>query len=381
MEGQKRCAQLVLHLTDWVSDKHITESTQMLGTTVGGATLMTEQNTLNAFIDTGDPTGVDVLDRSDLEKYGECPLQAVLKAKYPPLTSFAAESGQAVHDAYGATVAEFVASHGALSGRGLTDVLMGYLRASRPDVQPDALTGGAVAANSFCYELARIGHFNILCFDGGEGDKCSQLSWEIEGLGLRVTSELDLLVKTAVPTLLEETDYKTGWKHNNATGVKKSLQFQLHAALVFEKYPEAETLAVTVLDTRRNHRTQPAIFERRFLSDYQARIRSAAGEWWRWHDKPIEDVPAWPLQEKCAICDVVRRCTVDNVAAELFNPEDASARVDAMIVAERRKKLMVEYVDHNGPIKSSDGLTEFGRNKPGSGNKKPAALYQPKPET
>lgn len=336
---------------------------------------MTEpQKTIASFVDLDDDSGIDVLDRSDLEIFGLCPLQAVLRAKYPPLTSFAAESGQQVHNAYGETVGEFIASGGAMSGRDLTDCLMGKLRSSRPDVQVDALTGGAPMARTFCYELTRIGHFNILCHDGGEGDSCSQLSWEIEGLGLRATSELDLLVKTPIPTLLEEHDYKTGWKHNSATDVKKSFQFALHAALVFHNYPDVETLAVTVWDTRRNRRTQPAIFERRFESDYRLRIRTAAGEWWRWHDKPIEDVPAWPLAEKCDICDVIGRCTVPNVADDC----EPSRWVDAMIVVDSLKKKMTKHVDAHGPIRSSDGAVEFGRKA--SGNKPQAKLYS-KPET
>ncbi len=355
---------------------------------------MTEQKTIASFVDLDDDSGVDVLDRSDLEKFGLCPLQAVLCAAHPPLTSFAAESGQQVHDAYGETVGEFIASGGAMSARDLTDCLMGKLRSSRPDVQVDALTGGAPMAKTFCYELTRIGHMNIISHDGGEDDKCSQYSWEIEGLGLRVTSELDLLIKTGVREwrkddghsdgrevvpYLRLIDFKTGRKKNTATEVLASFQFQMHAALVFHNFHDVDTLAVEIWDTRSHRQTQPAIFERRFLSDYECRIRSAAGEWYRFHDKPIEDVPGWPLQEKCSICDVVKRCTIDNVRAEQierFSIETAAEWVDAMIVADERKTLLVKHVDKHGAVLSTDGKTEFGRDKPGADRKKPAALYQ-----
>lgn len=334
-------------------------------------------DTLKAFFPDEDESTSQVVDRSSLEAWAVCPRQAKLMENINPCPSLPAESGQGVHDAYGEAISAYIDTGGTMGPRDLHDEIMMNLRGSRPDIQPDVLDGGGRMAYELSQQIIRIGLSNILRWDGGRGDESGQLSWEVPTLGVRLTSEVDLLYKTGDETCLCEIDYKSGWKPWTATQVAASFQFQCHAVLVLENYPEIEALAINVWMPRKRKTTGFVNFPRAFLHGYKTRVQAAAGEMVRWQEADAEDTPAWPLQDKCRICEAISKCTVDNLpASDEDIDRDPSRYVDALIVSEERKTVMKGYVSINGPIRSSDGLTEFGRDKPPSGIAKPFALYE-----
>jgi hypothetical protein len=97
---------------------------------------------------------------------------------------------------------------------------------------------------------------NILAFDGGEDiDRSGQLAIDFPDLRTRYTSELDLLYQGDSPEVGEEVDYKTGWKDWTTEDIRDSFQFQSHAVLALEKYPQWQALRVRVFDARHRRLT------------------------------------------------------------------------------------------------------------------------------
>jgi hypothetical protein len=152
-------------------------------------------------------------------------------------------------------------------------------------------------------------HFkNILRWDGGTGENSGQLSWDIPDLGLRCTSELDLLYAGPSPDVIHETDFKSGFMKWNCDKVFTEFQFNFHAWLLFHNYPDIKAVSLDVWATRFNQRTYPVLFKREQLYNLDYLVRSAAVEYVKNRDKAPELCEAWPTVEKCEYCPAAALC-------------------------------------------------------------------------
>ena len=340
-----------------------------------------KQKSLLSYIDEEPAANVLVCDRSLAERYATCPLQARAIADGRINSASAiAESGEQVHRAFSQATTDFIESHGMESPRDVREFAESVLRHSRPDVQPDALQGAKRSLYEWANWLHKIHPDNILHYDGGEGDRCGQLSWDYK-FGrdtVRVTSELDFVHAGPSPKCLHEVDYKSGHKIWTAADVQASFQFTLHAVLLLRKYEEIDGVEVTIWNTRINRRTFPTTFYRKKLGEYEARVQSACSAFYQ--HRSSQNPPTWPTLEKCSICPAAGICHVadEDIVDVAENP---AAFVDKLIAVDARlsrmKKLAAAYVDQHGEIEATGGVM-FGRNKPRTERKPTAAIYTKK---
>lgn len=373
-----------------------------------------------------------VVDRSTLENYATCPSRGVLLESGRVLNSSKlADAGSAVHDAFSAVVQLYLDFRGELSGADLRNEVRVHLQDSRPDIQPDAIRGGNAAVYAWVDFLKQLKPHAVLRFDGGEGQRTGQLAYDLPLFGLRITSELDLLVATASAQVVEEIDYKSGYRPWTEADVFDSFQFQLHALLIFHNYPAVECVRIRVWSTRFNRLTYAAEFYRdKHLEQITARVESAAGEYAAYTG--LQQAPTWPSLEKCPKCPAAALCpaaahvrefaadapsyidelkvleanatywtklaetaidgpdlfivrlgvAIEKVTAKLGKVlGDKAAGVQAMAALESRlsamRALAAQYADERGDIVTSDG-TAFGRSKPPSTRKPMAQLYSVK---
>ena len=329
-----------------------------------------------------------VLDRSILQMYAECPAQARLSETHPWSMPAIAESGVEIHRAISRIITIYIESQGVLSPNDLRNEIETELWESRTDLQPEVINGFKYSIYKFAEYLTGLHFQNILRYDGGEGELSGQLSWEsgqlswdFETLKARVTSELDLLHATESPSLLAEIDWKTGRKKFTEQTVRESFQFQLHAFLVLMNYPDAEAVRISVWNTRFNLVSWAVEFRRSDLGPICTRIQMAIQNWWENRLKPIEDVPAWPVREKCRICDYALHCPAADAEIKEVH-YDPKEWVKRMIVVKKRLKEMEDlaksYVEVNGDIRTDDGDI-YGFEKPKT-TKRVASFYRTKKE-
>lgn len=324
-----------------------------------------------------------VLDRSTLELWQNCPFQAwCIETGKVKITNTLMAAGNEIHAGISRCIQEWIDTDGMLEEFGgrvkgaIVDYLEGELRASRPDVQPQVLAGARASLWSFAEFLSQIRPVNILAFDGGEGDLSSQFAVDLPGLNVRATSELDLLTATESIDVLRITDWKTGWKHNTAAIVRESFQFQMHADLVFERYPGIQAVEVVAWDTRSNRRTYRVLFDRKHKGDFHTRILMAVEARMRYYDNP----PAWPTVEKCSTCPAACLCPEADKTTK-NHTTDPPAVLEQLIATEARAKALKAFltktVDTTGqPVLC--GTHAFGRVR--KTKKEPnAQIYKLKP--
>lgn len=325
-----------------------------------------------------------IVDRSTLEHYAKCPAMARLIESGAVLTaSNATESGTEAHTAISKTIAEWIASRGESVPY---DDLGNLARGSRADVQPDVLSALMPSAWHIAQYIRRLHPDNILRFDGGaeldsppdseHGNRSGQLSFDIGGLPVRVTSEVDLLHSTEAPAVLQVIDWKTGRKPWTETMVAESFQFQLHALLVLENYPKIEAVDVSIWATRLKHKTHSVRFTRSRLADYKSRIATAAGEWYQWRES--ENPPCWPTVEKCEICSGATLCPLPVCSDTLTAKEMVDALVAVEATADAMKKTLAATVDKRGEDIVTSSGNRFGRAYPAAKKKRVAKLYEEK---
>lgn len=295
-----------------------------------------------------DPT-LTVLDRSTLESYCNCPYQAwAIETGRIKIANKLMVAGDELHAAISRCIQWYIDCDGMpeeFQGRikgAITEYLEGELRSSRPDVQPQVIAGMRASLWSFGDFLSGIRPVNILHFDGGEGDLSGQLAVDLGGLGVRATSELDLIVASESVDVIRWYDWKSGWKFHTAAEVNDAFQFGMHADLLFERYPGIKACECIVWDTRRNRQTYKVVFDRRRQPELRARVRMAAEAKMRWGDNP----PCFPTLEKCQHCDVAIICPeADSCAKDATS--DPTAVLGQYIATEQRKKLLHKWLSEH----------------------------------
>lgn len=316
------------------------------------------------------------VDRSTLETAAECPRQArFIEAGDVLNTRFCMASGSAVHDAISETITEYVESRGGLNPSEVADYLKQRLAAARPDVQPDAIR----AADRIAWPLGRylneLHYENIRCWDGGRGEHSSQLAYDLEEFGLRVTSELDLLHDSESPEIITEVDFKSGFEKWDHVKLIDSFQFQLHAVLVLKRFPDIKALQVKIWNTRIGNMTYPVLFKRESLYNYEYRIRNAAAAYFKTRGKEPNQCEAWPMVEKCEACPAAYLCDESKIPDE--SPEDV---VDLMALMEAKvlslRKIAIKAVKERGQDVTTMLGNYFGLNKPKANRQPTYSVYQ-----
>lgn len=329
---------------------------------------------------------IETVDRSTLEHYATCPAQARYIADGRcKVVGAAAVIGAEGHDAISKTITEYIETRGFLEMPmsrldSFRETLLRHLRESRPDVQPQVLASLQSSAWGLSRYVSELHYENIVRFDGGTGDLSGQLAFDVEDLGLRITSEVDLLHATPAPELLTELDWKSGWKNWTERDVRDSFQFQMHAFLVLSTYETVEALRVSIWNTRAGRKTYAVEFRRDDLKAIETRIRSAAAKYLEWRDKPAVLAETWPTLEKCRICSAAAVCpAADHETTEIAT--DPAAFVDQLVVVgakyDAMKRTASAYVDRHGDIISTSGAA-FGTQKPKSARKPTKDLYEVK---
>ena len=340
-----------------------------------GLTAEEKASTIKSFVDEiEDGPALTVLDRTTLEHWAGCPFMAkAITEGRCNTNSLATASGNEVHDALSRVTQAWIASEGQMSPHDLQEELGNEIRQARPDVQPDAIKGVIFAAYHWAKFLHTIHPTNILGFDGGEDyGQSGQLALDMPRAGVRVTAEIDLFYSTSSPEVIEGIDYKSGHALHDYESVRDSFQFQLHAALIFEKYPDVNAYGMRVHNTRTNNRSHRIEFQRKYLGDYLGRINSAVGSWYT-----NQHGPTWPAYEKCSLCPAAAICPSSGEELRL-TAEDPVAVLKNLIAVEAKAaaiaKALTAYTDANGDL-VIDGVGCFGRNAPKASRKADAKVY------
>lgn len=307
------------------------------------------------------------VDRTTLETFAACPMQARLKRESADVVGVAAAIGEEGHKAISRTITRALDDWDMMSRSDFASMLRGELAASRPDVQPQVIDAFAPVVWSLSEYLAGLTAAHILRYDGGAGDLSGQLSWDVAGN--RLTAELDLLVATQSKELLRDHDYKSGRKVHDHDGILASFQLGcVHPYLVFQNYPECQILEVAVWSTRTGHRLPYVQFQRHRLPQYEARIRETIEVFARYEHAPLAEVPCWASTEKCRICDVAARCP----AVDRPLPADDGDLLRKLIAVDAHRKavdaeLQARVAKNGGEsITTPDGDSygKFGAAKP-----------------
>ncbi len=320
------------------------------------------------------------VDRSTLERYANCPAQArLVESGIGQTAGTIAAVGNEVHLALSEAVSLYVDSGGSIERSVLMDELSTNLRQSRPDVQPQVLKAFRGSVWSWCDWLWRISPANILRFDGGRGTRSGQLSRDIETAGrvVRITSELDFLHATDSLELLQEVDWKSGWKPWTVEAIADSFQMQMHACLVLHNYPDIECLRTRIWSRRLNGLTWAVEFPRRRYQEWETRVLSAAADFVRWHETEGIKCEARPAAEKCRICPAAIGCPVVDIQIKSVKDEP-SLWLDRLAAIEASGDAIREYlgslVDASGKDIVGHGIA-FGNEKPKSTRKTAKQVY------
>lgn len=325
---------------------------------------------------------IPVLDRSTLERWATCPRQAWAREVEPSLPTMEQGVGTEGHAALSDAVAAYLDEMGQMRPAELCQWLKTRLKECRTDLQPQVLDA---FAPSFAWEWAHfiVGRspLDIMRFDGGPGEQSGQVSRDVT-IGndvVRLTSEVDLLLGTASPEVLQEVDYKTGWTPYTWQTVKDSFQFRMHAWILFDLYEPLQRLEVAVWDTRKNQRTNWVRFTRSEMYGVDEQIKMAVGHWWQ-HRKAeaIGQVPAWPLEGKCQRCPAAVLCSDATFTSE--DPADMCDRLVSLEAAcdQLREKLGAVVDATGGDVVTKHG-NAYGTDKPKANRKPTKASYTKQP--
>lgn len=315
-----------------------------------------------------------ILDRSTLERWANCPMQALLVEQAGDGQSWEAASGSEAHQAISDTIRDYCDSNCAMDAGEIATSIQTYAMQSRPDVQPDVIK----ALRPFAYAFGKFiaGNINprsIIAYDGGRGDKLAQYAMDLEYPVVRITSELDFLYAGPAPQKVHLIDWKTGHKNWTEQIVKDSFQFGMHSRLIFDRLPTVDCVEVSIWNTRVNRMTYAVPFYRSEIGQIDQRIVRAAMEWQKARSGKAE---AWPIPEKCASCRVSLACAK---RAPLPMEGDPVQMTDWLRIQEKAIDDVTDKLKNIVAARGTDIVTPhgncFGFDKPKAARKPTAALY------
>lgn len=348
---------------------------------------------LGSFVDIDPTPAMQVLDRTTIQLAGTCPFLCAASLAGKLNIGQIAHVGEEVHQAFGRATRAYIDCDGDIYAGQLKDRLLDELAACRPDLQPEVTAAAQAAAWAWAIYLKHdamgdepLNPANIMAFDGGEDiGKGGQLACDFEDLRVTVTSEVDFLHGGKSPRLLDEIDYKSGWKRHTERSVATDFQFRLHALLGFANFPDCEGYQVSVWNSRFNRPTFPVLFDRKKdLPRITAQVRMAIQHYMTSVlpfdiDDPQNLPPTWPTAEKCQGCDAAFLCPAAGAPIADVAKDPVAALRQLVVIDERRDKLakaLAAHVKTHGDV--ADGPVRFGFDKPKS-ERKIASVYELKP--
>jgi len=320
---------------------------------VKAATPEEKRDAIDSFADYLEPT-LEVVGRSELERWAECPMQASLieSGKEGPLPGFV-DAGELCHQALGTAIQTWIDFNASIGPQGIREALEQSLRGTRPDLQPQVIAAARASIWNFSHFLAGINPVNILKFDGGHERQSGQLAMDIPTAGVRYAGEVDFLWSGPVRGVLQLEDWKSGWRFFRGYDVYQSFQFQSYACLILDNYEKIDAVEVRVWNTRHGTKTYPVLFERRHLDQYMSRIYSALQV--RYENR--ENPKPTPTEEKCSRCRVALHCPASGEIGDAM--KDPKAHLRRLIVLQaaikQELKLLKAVEKQSGPIELETG--------------------------
>lgn len=330
-----------------------------------------------------------LLDRTELERSANCPLQGRLRADMPIHDdNEMSVAGTEVHRVV--SIAAGFRQRQGMSPSDLRETLHEEAAKARPDVQPQVVFIVRQAAwkivQLLCYnpDGSERHPDDLLIYDGGRDKNSGQLAADIrpatkDSGAWRVTGEMDLLLATASAAEVDLADYKSGWRPWTATAVRNSFQLgTCYPWLIFENFPDVQRIIVRVHMLADKSETSPVVFRRDDAPAMRMRIDSAASLLMQHRRTDVASVPAWPMPDKCILCPVARWC-VQNASQDIdlaLDPESylqQYAKLDSR--ASQMKAKLSLYVRERGADLVAGGLA-FGVNKPKTSRAPACDLYE-----
>ena len=317
------------------------------------------------------------VDRSAIEAYSECPMMGYAIEVLKLVTDTTdTEAGSDGHKCLAKGIWEFTQG-----GERPYD----FWKEEAAKLPPYAKAGIVPALWEISQWLKQRNPADVIRFSGGEGDKSGQLGWDY--CGVRVTSEVDVLVATPSDTALEEIDFKTGRVEYSVTDIWESFQFQLHAWLVMKVYAECEALLVRAWNTRLNRLSPAVTFYRQDTVAFEGQlIRALQARDGAIRAKKREEIETRPGTERCGRCPAaLKECPrlavskgmgpVEAQAALVADPagflQDTIALEAALEARHDAMKLAVTALGHDI---QANGMA-YGCNKPKT-ERRTFALYE-----
>lgn len=288
------------------------------------------------------------IDRSDLGAFGVCPHQGQLRKEHPeagetndplPVT------GSIVH-----TITKEAINACDFRLQEAADYIEQELPKAlgRLDLQPDVIRAGKYLAQRMRYNAI---YQVMLC----ENQITRSLIPASKHSGeVLVTTAPDLVLATRDQNTIIVLDYKTGWRKRTKAEARDDFQTCVICWCLFGKYP-VETIHFYYIETRRGSYVDVYI-QRSEEDNLQARIMEAVRLW----QEGCND--AWPSEAKCAICPVIKWCTLAEDACKDLDGEP-QLFVDNLIVEQavidRKHDLLKKAAKGGRVFYSSDGKSWF----------------------
>jgi len=292
-----------------------------------------------------------IADRSALEKYAICPLQAYLCRKHNiEGGNKLADTGNIVHDLIHEAI---------VFCEGDTDYIADYfleeLPKVRPDIQPEAIR----AARFVCDELANMPIDRLMAVEKQIDYTLLPETATPPGKGpFTITTCPDMLFHGRDDTLVVY-DWKTGYKRRSNDEAHDAYQTCHIAYILWQMYPTVDVIHFFYKETRwgsvayarldRNYE-HPRLPHLTTEAAFAGRIMEAVKLW-------LGDCrDAWPERKKCLWCNAIFKCNFADALARDIKTETKAA-VDhyqvLQAMCDNYKKAFTDLIKGGGEAKGS----------------------------
>lgn len=282
----------------------------------------------------------EIHQRTELGQSAECPMQGILckeheteRERHEPLK----ETGNLEHDIIKLAIES--------CDRDLQEALnfiAEELPKVRPDLQPDVLQAGRTLAY-------RLRHYTTNGVLHVEDPFTRSILPPTTARGeVLIVTEPDLVLSTQQANIGIVVDWKSGWWQRTKQQARDDFQTCVVCWTIWAKYPQWDLIKFIYEETRTNTRAEVWIDKNRIIGGtqehpltqedaFEYRILSAV----RLRQSGSRE--AWPTEQKCAMCDVVKWCpAADYEIAELV--ADQKLYVDKYIAKEAQLNRMHDAI-------------------------------------
>tara|TARA_Y100000310_G_scaffold281426_1_gene301889 strand:+ start:1383 stop:2426 length:1044 start_codon:yes stop_codon:yes gene_type:complete len=315
-----------------------------------------------------------ILDRSTLENYIKCPAMGYMMETDETLRDETAPmvSGTEAHGVIAGALRSY--AEGGMPASEVSNwIEVEAAKIERTDVQPDVITAlrkSKWEIQETCKSHNKADFMHIQ----GSNKLNPQLACELLPADpyrgrIVITSEFDLVL-AGNATTVEEIDWKTGNAEWTRPKVRDSFQFRMHAWLLFDRYPNYDTVETRVRNTRSGEWTPAYSFKREWAYEVHSRMVMACrhrDEAFELDELRLQGGDSWilnltyqPLLDNCVWCPVLKAgmCGFANNDAKRFHGNEAEFIMQTelkKLEAQGREKLQKLAVKEGGAIDLGDG--------------------------